>query len=82
MSGTIGNTNPLKLITINSDGNAGEIVTLSGAVVRAANINVNDDGATATTLILNNGNMVLTGNITPTTNIRVEGTVRTAMLMD
>ena len=68
VSGTIGSSNTLKLITVNALGGNNKTVTLSGNVVRSTNINVNDDGATATTLKLDNPTMVLTtGIITPAT---------------
>ncbi len=67
VTGSMGSTNPLKLIEVNSGGTANETATLTGAVINAQTININDDGATASTLLLNNPLMVLTGAITATT---------------
>ncbi len=68
VTGNIGATNNLFSLKINSAGGATETVELNGAIVKAAVINVNDDGATPTTLTLNNAAMALTGNITTTAN--------------
>jgi uncharacterized protein with beta-barrel porin domain len=69
VAGNIGASNTLNLITVNSLAGANEVVTLSGNVVRATNINVNDNVVTPTTLKLDNAAMILsTGIITPTTN--------------
>lgn len=60
VSGNIGASNTLKIINVNT-GTDNEFVTLSGNVVRATEINVQDNGGTkATSLILNNAAMVLT----------------------
>lgn len=68
VTGNIGATNNLFSLKINSAGGASETVELNGAIVKAALIDVNDDGATPTTLTLNNAAMALTGNIATTAN--------------
>lgn len=60
VAGNIGASNTLKIINVNT-GADNETVELKGNVVRATEINVQDNGGTkATTLLLNNAAMVLT----------------------
>lgn len=72
VTGDIGNTKALKLITIDAAGSAGKTLELDGGVIKSASINLNDDGSgnpiNGTTLKLNNVAMALTGNITTNTN--------------
>lgn len=67
VTGNIGQSNPIKHVEVNSGGTATETATLNGAIINAQSTNINDDGATATTLLLNNPAMVFTGDITATT---------------
>lgn len=70
ITGDIGETKSLLQLTINSGASATETVTLTGAIVNAATILVNDDAANGSTLVLDKPAMVLTGNITTkTTNL-------------
>ncbi len=68
VTGNMGNSSPLKLIQVNSAGVGAQTATLTGNVVDAQTININDNGAVGSTLVLNNAGMDLTGNITATTN--------------
>ncbi len=66
ISGSIGETLPLNLLTINALGSAGKTVTLSGATINTP-ITITD-GGNATTLALNNQSMTLFYPITAQTN--------------
>jgi|GEM_PF-3390904 len=69
VTGSIGATNLLNLLTLNSlSAGSNETITLTGTIVNATTIAVKDDGATPTTLVLNNPAMAVTGNITAETN--------------
>lgn len=68
VTGTMGATNALKLIQVNSAGVGAKTVTLTGSTIKAQTIDVNDDGALASTLVLDNTAMTLTGNITANTD--------------
>ncbi|MCS5711295.1 autotransporter domain-containing protein [Candidatus Berkiella aquae] len=67
VTGSIGATNPLNLITLNSGGGANTI-ELDGATIQASTINI--EGAGGTTLLLNDvlAPMQLTANITTNNN--------------
>ena len=84
ITGNIGFTNALNLLTINSSSTASLSMELDGTTIKVNTINVNDDGsgnsANGTTLLLNNtgGPLTLVGNITATTTnedtINIAGT--------
>jgi len=84
LTGNIGSSNALNLITANATGSIGKSLELDGAVINANTININDDGsgnpANGSSLVLNNTSqpLVLTANITATTNnedsININGT--------
>ncbi|MGE3318974.1 MAG: autotransporter domain-containing protein [Candidatus Berkiella sp.] len=69
ITGSIGDTNAFQLLTANSDGNASELVLLSGPVIKADTILVNDNGIAGqgTTLRFDNAIGQITGNITTKT---------------
>lgn len=64
ITGDIGNSNALKLITVNTAGASNKTVELNGSVVKALTLSTNGDA----TLKLNNAAMVLTGNIVTQTD--------------
>ena len=69
VTGSIGATNSLNLVTLNSlSANPNETITFTGAIVNATTIAVKDDAVTPTTLVLNNPAMAVTGNITAELN--------------
>ncbi len=69
LTGNVGNTNSLNLISLNSSQGLNKIVELNGAIIKANTINIVGNSATATTLLLNSpGAMALTGNITTNRN--------------
>ncbi|MBS0288868.1 MAG: autotransporter domain-containing protein [Proteobacteria bacterium] len=71
LTGDVGNTNSLGLIRINAAGVGAKTVELFGDLINVATLAINDDGSgnanNASTLKLNDPDMVLTGNIIATT---------------
>lgn len=72
ITGTVGATDSLKLLTVNAASSANKVVELNGAVINVATLNIGDDAsgiaANGSTLTLNNAAMQLTGDITANTH--------------